>query len=100
MELWKLRNEVVHGISNNNKNTEKKMRIHAELEHIYSKRKLYLSKDQDILLPSVDEHKKLHLSSIQIWLVLYKHHLINSAKTAKKNALQGVKNITNYFSFK
>ena len=97
--LWKLRNDTVHGATSTARTTEKRNRIHAELEHIYARRDQYLEKDKDILLESVEEHKTLSLSSIQNWMLLYKHQLIESAKISKKMALKGVHLITNYFSF-
>lgn len=56
-------------------------------------------RDQDILLEDVEEHKKLPVTTIQNWLALYKHHLVDIAHAALKNSLQGVSTITNYFSF-
>ena len=99
-ELWRLRNEAVHGTTVAHHKSEQTRRIHAELDLIYKKREQYLSKDQDILLSSLEDHKKLPTTTIKNWLTLYKGYLMDSAKTAKKNALQGVKQITNYFSFK
>ena len=96
-ELWIERNAIVHGHHNNSKQSEKTLRVHAELEHIYKRKSQYLNKDQEILFDNIEQHKILPISSIQNWLLLYKHHLIESAQLAKKYSLIGVSKITKYF---
>ena len=96
-DLWTERNEVVHGVTKSNQLSERTKRVHAELHRIYSRRHLYLEKDKDLLFDTVEEHINLPVSSIRNWLNLYKNHFTNSAYEAKKYALQGVAQITNYF---
>ena len=99
-ELWNQCNECVHNHHDKSQLSEKTKRIHAELEHIYRRRKLYLCKDQDILFDNVDQHKELPVSSIQNWLLLYKNYFQESSSLAKKYALRGVSKITNFFKIK
>ena len=96
-DLWSERNEVVHGVENKNKISERKRRVYAELQYIYSRRKLYLEKDKELLFETVEKHQELPISSIRNWLLLYKDVFTSSAVVAKRNALRGVKKIQNYF---
>ena len=99
-ELWIQRNNIVHDYNESNSISERTKRIHAELDFIYSRRLQYLHKDQDILLDSLEAHKKLPTSSIKNWLILYKTHLSESIQIARKNALVGVTRLTQYFKIK
>ena len=99
-ELWIQRNEIVHGHQKNQQNSEKKRRIHAELDYVYQRRSKYLNKDQELLFDTVADHKELPLTSIQNWLLMYKQHLSESAVLAKKFSLHGVKRISQYFKKK
>ena len=96
--LWQQRNDVVHNNETNARVSEKKLRVQAELTHIYKQREEYLSKDKDILFDTLEEHQALPLSTIQNWLLLYKNHLRNSAATAKKLSLKHVRSIKEYFT--
>ena len=98
--LWQTRNDIVHSNDHNSRTSERKSRVHAELAHIYKRKEEYLSKDRDILFKTLEEHQELPVSSIQNWLILYKSYLRESAATAKKLAIQHVRNIKEYFSFK
>ena len=97
--LWKACNEVIHGTNETRKSEEHRNRLHAELHYIYSCRELYLHKDKDILLPTLEEHQALPDTTIKNWLIQYKTLFSHSVTEAKRLLLQGVATITNYFAF-
>ena len=96
--LWQCRNDTVHSNEMNKSASEKRLRVQAELTHIYSRRDQYLARDKDILFDTLEDHKGLPTTSIQNWLLLYKDHLRESAKQSKRMALKNVKTIKEYFS--
>ena len=97
--MWKNRNIIVHGNDKENQTNQQCMRAYAVLEYIYSRRRLYLEKDKALLLDTVEEHKRLPLSTILNWLLLYKKYFQTSAKKARRNTMKGMKTL-NHFSKK
>ena len=98
--LWKSRNEYVHGTDMAKRVLKKKDRVNAEITYIYSRRHLYMTKDRDILLPRLQDHLNLSLSSKQNWLLIYKDFLQDSAKRYRNLSQGGTKKIPSYFKRK
>ena len=96
--LWKLRNEIEHGVEVSGRQERKKQQIYWELESIYRQRSEYLPRDQEILFDSIEEHKSLSLHLTANWLNMYRGIFHKSIQTAKKNATHGVKSICKYFA--
>ena len=98
--LWKQRNEIVHGSEKQKQQIKKRDRVDAEITYIYSRRHLYMLRDREILLPSLREHLEQALFSKQNWLLLYKKHLQESAKTFRTITTKGTRKISEYFNKK
>jgi hypothetical protein len=101
-ELWKLRNDVVHGRDaqeRQQQRTQEKENL-RKLRHIYSTREFMEPSIQELLFDKVTEHEKLPSQSIHNWLAVHEDIFNQSIKKAAHQAMQGVRNIKSYFTTK
>ena len=64
--LWAERNDVVHGRAEGSISQQRKLRAIAELEYIYSRKHLYLLKDQERLFDSIENTRLFHCPPFKI----------------------------------
>lgn len=96
-KLWKDQNDLSYSIENNKCKKTAQNKVELWLEEIYQQHYKYLSKDRDLLIDSVNNHKKILTYSIQNWIQLHINHFKDITKQAKERALQGVSITTTYF---
>jgi len=98
-EAWSLRNELVHGNDRISRNAAHQEKIRHRLTAIYEQKLAYEPSIQDLLYDRMEDHMTHHsTASIGNWLAVHETTFLQSMKTVKKRAIQGMRSIQSYFS--
>jgi hypothetical protein len=97
VDLWKARNEIVHGNNASTRAEADKSQAIRELEVLYSVRKEILHRDQHIFTIPIEEHKEKPTHIIRQWLNTYSSLISQSLKEAKIRSLHHVRTMDHYF---
>ena len=96
--MWKIRNDVQHGESPEDRLKIRRELAQAELKSIYNKRRLYVPSDQKFLKSSYEVHiETKELYQIENWLQFYRGLFKKSMKEAKKTAIANTESMQHYF---
>ena len=95
--LWYEQNVCQHGTTTIEKSKKLRSDINFKLKAIYKSRHLLLSKDQNLLYDTIEEHQEQLVFKINNRMQLFYPILKRSIRLAKSKSLNGVKNITEYF---
>ena len=98
-DLWKMRNEDVHGKDMASKALAEKREVKRQLEEIYEMKNHIEPSAQALLCADIRTHLEQPTWAIQNWLAMYGgSYFAASAKRVKKLAIRGVPSIRNYFN--
>jgi hypothetical protein len=94
--VWELRNGVIHGNDNHNRNMIRRQTAVHQLNAIYNLCDELLPSDRVHLFDTVEEHLTLPTTTILNWVTVYKSMFTDSIRKAKKQAVVGVRAISEY----
>lgn len=97
LELWRQRNNDVHGHDRRTQEAAERREVSRQLEEIYRQRMQYEPRVQSLLLPDVQEHLLRPTWVTRNWLATNAGIFRESMKRAKARALQGVQTLHAFF---
>ena len=97
-EVWKARNQDVHGADATQKATIERRDVLRSLRVIYDKRRMYEPSSQELLMKDIRDHEGHTTRQLKNWLAINEPVFQISFRRAKKAAIAGMKSIRHYFS--
>ena len=97
-DLWKLRNEDVHGKDDAARAIAEKREVTRRLAAIYSQRNHMEPSFQALLFPDIQTHLEQPTWVIQNWLTIRAPGFLSSIRAVKTKAIQNVRSIRSYFA--
>lgn len=98
MQLWKIRNEELHGSVQVARNTAKQKEVERELRAAYDNRNHYEPRVQELLCRDIQEQLQRPTWVTQNWLTVNASVFKDSMKRVHNTAIAGVRSIKTYFA--
>ena len=97
-ELWKERNDFVHGKTKQEQTHKQRLTAEAQIRDIYSKKAEYLPSDRTLLTGTVESFlENKSLTTLTNWLTVWKPVFERSAARSLALSIRGVPSITTFF---
>jgi hypothetical protein len=97
MELWKIRNQALHGYDDRTRNEAERREIFRTLEEIYRNRHDFEPSVQGLLHPTIEAHHQEPLWVTRNWISINRSLMQESMRRVRTMALRGVRSIRTYF---
>ncbi|KAI2502333.1 hypothetical protein MHU86_12137 [Fragilaria crotonensis] len=97
-ELWKSRNEDVHGADQRTQAEAQRREVTRRLGEIYDQRSQLEPQVQQLLLPTLQDHIQRPTWVNHNWLAVNANIFRESMRRARSRAIQGVRSIRTYFT--
>lgn len=98
MNLWKMRNEDLHGRDTETRAITERREVEQALREVYERRNHFEPRVQELLLREEHEHMQRPIWVTRNWLTVNGPIFRESARRAKANAIAGVRSIRSYFA--
>ncbi len=100
-DLWKLRNDDVHGYDASSRAIAEKREVARGLSRIYDQRNHMEPSLQALLYPDVETHmEQSSMGAIKSWMQIRGPGFAESITQVSKKAIQNVRSIRSYFASK
>jgi exonuclease III len=97
MEVWKIRNQALHGYDDRTRNEAERREIFRTLEEIYRNRHDFEPSVQGLLHPTIEAHRQEPLWVTRNWISTNRGLMQESMRRVRTMALRGVRSIRTYF---
>jgi len=98
LQLWKTRNEVIHGKDRISAERIRMERLHKELRELYARRQLLEPSVASLLLPTLEEHCQQPPAAIHNWFAVHRTLFDKSIRAVQERSVLGVRSLHTYFT--